>query len=107
VGGVPGLLPAGPGGLCGGIPLRSDAIYASLRPQAGLTQGVPVTWATLTDGSQALLHMSLDNRKRYQDGLEQWRDLVRRGLPTPLTVTTDGAPRLPMAVEAMGPGGRI
>jgi len=38
--------------------------------------------------------MSLGNRKSYDDWLEHLRDLVRRGLGGPLTVTTDGAPGL-------------
>lgn len=83
--------------------LFADAVYESLRQQAGLKEGVLVTWAILADGSKVLVHMALGNRERYEDWLEHFRDLVRRGLRTPLTVTTDGAPGLIKAVEGMWP----
>ncbi|MCL6581909.1 MAG: IS256 family transposase [Firmicutes bacterium] len=83
--------------------LFADAVYESLRQQAGLKEGVLVSWAILGDGSKVLIHMSLGNRESYDDWLEHFRDLVRRGLGVPLTVTTDGAPGLIKAVEAIWP----
>ncbi|MFQ5933902.1 MAG: IS256 family transposase [Dehalococcoidia bacterium] len=83
--------------------LFADAVYESLRQQAGLKEGVLVTWAILADGSKVLIHMSLGNKESYHDWLEHFRDLMRRGLPVPLTVTTDGAPGLIKAVEAIWP----
>lgn len=83
--------------------LFADAVYESLRQQAGLREGILVTWAILRDGSKVLVHMSLGNKESYEHWLEHFRDLVRRGLPTPLTVTTDGAPGLTRAVEAIWP----
>jgi transposase-like protein len=83
--------------------LFADAIYESLRQQAGLKEGILVTWAILLDGSKVLIHMSLGNKESYEDWLEHFRDLVRRGLPTPLTVTTDGAPGLIKAACAIWP----
>ncbi|MBT9258570.1 MAG: transposase [Clostridiales bacterium] len=83
--------------------LFADAICESLRQQAGLQQAILVTCATLRDGSKMLLHMSLGNKESERDWLEHFRSLVRRGLPTPLTVTTDGAPGLIKAVDAMWP----
>jgi len=83
--------------------LFADAIYESLRRQAGCREGILVTWAILSDGSKVLVHLSLGNKERYEDWLEHFRDLVRRGLKTPLTVTTDGAPGLIQAVEAIWP----
>ncbi len=83
--------------------LFADAIYESLRQQAGLKEGILVTWGILGDGSKVLIHLSLGNKESYEDWLEHFRDLVRRGLPTPLTVTTDGAPGLIKAVEAIWP----
>lgn len=83
--------------------LFADAVSESLRRQAGCREGILVTWAILSDGSKVLVHLSLGNTERYQDWLEHFRDLVRRGLKTPLTVTTDGAPGLIQAVEAMWP----
>jgi transposase-like protein len=83
--------------------LFADAIYESLRQQAGLKEGILVTWGILGDGSKVLIHLSLGNKESYEDWLEHLRDLVRRGLQTPLTVTTDGAPGLIKAVEAIWP----
>lgn len=83
--------------------LFGDAVYESLRRQAGLQQAILVTWAILQDGSKVLLHMSLGNKESERDWLEHFRSLVRRGLPTPLSVTTDGAPGLIKAVAAMWP----
>jgi transposase-like protein len=83
--------------------LFSDAIYESLRQQAGLKEGILVTWGILGDGSKVLVHLNLGNKESYEDWLDHLRDLVRRGLPTPLTVTTDGAPGLIKAVEAIWP----
>jgi transposase-like protein len=80
-----------------------DAIYESLRRQAGFKQAVLVTWAILEDGSKVLLHMSLGNKESHDDWLEHFRSMVGRGLRVPLTVTTDGAPGLMKAVEAMWP----
>ena len=83
--------------------LFADAVYESLKQQACCTQAVLVTWGILRDGSKVLLHMSLGNRESRESWLEHFRSLVSRGLPTPLTVTSDGAPGLIRAVEAMWP----
>jgi len=47
--------------------------------------------------------MGLGNKESYEDWLEHFRDVTRRGLKIPLTVTTDGAPGLIKAMEAMWP----
>jgi transposase-like protein len=85
------------------IYLFADAVYESLREQAGLKEGILATWAILADGGKALIHLSLGNKESYEDWLEHLRDLLRRGLGIPLTVTTDGAPGLIKAVEAIWP----
>jgi len=81
--------------------LFADAVYESLRQQAGCAEGILVTWAILGDGSRVLVHMELGSKESYEDWLEHFRGLVQRGLPTPLTVTTNGAPGLIGAVEAI------
>jgi putative transposase len=85
------------------IYLFCDAVYESLRQQAGCRQAILVTWAICSDGSKVLLHMSLGNKESAESWLEHFRSLVSRNLPTPITVTTDGAPGLIKAVEAMWP----
>jgi transposase-like protein len=85
--------------------LFCDAVYESIRQQTGVGSGqaILVTWAICSDGSKQLLHMSLGNKESEVAWLEHFRSLVSRNLPTPLTVTTDGAPGLIKAVEAMWP----
>jgi transposase-like protein len=83
--------------------LFADAVYESLKRQACCTQAVLVSWGILRDGSKVLLHMSLGNKESQEGWLEHFRSLVSRGLPTPLTVTSDGAPGLVKAIEAMWP----
>ncbi|HCJ10112.1 MAG TPA: IS256 family transposase, partial [Clostridiales bacterium] len=81
----------------------ADSPGAVGRRQARLKEGILVTWAVLLDGSKVLTHMSLGNRESYEDWLEHLRDLVRRSFPTPLRVTTDGAPGLIKAACAIWP----
>jgi len=83
--------------------LFADAVHESLKQQANCSQAVLVTWGILRDGSKVLLHMSLGNKESGDSWLEHFRSLVSRGMPTPLTVTSDGAPGLIKAVEAMWP----
>jgi transposase-like protein len=83
--------------------LFADAVYESLKQQANCKQAVLVSWGILRDGSKVLLHMSLGNKESQESWLEHFRSLVSRNLPTPLTVTSDGAPGLIRAIEAMWP----
>jgi putative transposase len=85
------------------IYLFCDAVYESLRQQGGCRQAILVTWAICSDGSKVLLHLSLGNKESGEAWLEHLRSVVSRNLPVPLTVTTDGAPGLIKAVEAMWP----
>ena len=85
------------------IYLFCDAVYESLRQRAGCRQAILVTWAICSDGSKVLLHLSLGNKESSEAWLEHLRSVVSRHLPVPLTVTTDGAPGLIKAVEAMWP----
>lgn len=83
--------------------LFCDAVYESLRQQAGVKQAILVTWAILVDGSKVLLHISQGNKESHESWLEHFRSLVARNLPGPLTVTSDGAPGCIKALEAMWP----
>jgi len=80
-----------------------DAVYESLRQQAGLKEGVLVAWGICRDGRKVLLHMTLGNQESLQAWLEMLRDMVRRGLRVPTLITTDGAPGLIAAVEQVWP----
>jgi putative transposase len=80
-----------------------DAAYESLRQQGGGKEGVLVAWAICADGRKVMLHLALGNNESYPNWLEFLRDLVRRGLRTPVLVATDGAPGLIRAVEGIFP----
>jgi len=83
--------------------LFCDAVYESLRQQAGVKQAILVTWAILSDGSKVLLHISQGNKESHESWLEHFRSLLSRNLPAPLTITSDGAPGCIKAIEAMWP----
>ncbi len=80
-----------------------DAVYESLRLQAGLKEGLLVAWAICRDGRKVLLHMGLGNK----ESLDAWRDFIRnmvsRGLRVPTLATSDGAPGLMAAIEQVWP----
>jgi putative transposase len=83
--------------------LFCDAVYESLRQQAGVKQAILVTWGILSDGSKVLIHISQGNKESHDSWLEHFRSLVARNLPSPLTVTSDGAPGCIKAIGAMWP----
>jgi putative transposase len=80
-----------------------DAVYESLRQQGGGKEGILSAWAICADGRKVMLHLALGNKESYPNWLEFLRDMVRRGLQTPVMVTTDGAPGLIRAVEEVFP----
>jgi transposase-like protein len=75
-----------------------DAVYESLRQQAGLKEAVLVAWGVLSDGSKVLLHLDLGNKESHDAWLSFFRSMKGRGLVDPVSVTTDGAPGLIRAV---------
>jgi transposase-like protein len=75
-----------------------DAVYQRLR-QWGGHQGILCAWAICRDGRKVLVHLVLGSRESYEECLEFIRDMVGRGLPTPLLVTTDGAQGLIRAIQ--------
>jgi transposase-like protein len=80
-----------------------DAIYESLRLQGGPAEALLCAWAILADGRKVLLHLTLGNKESYETWLAMLRDMVRRGLRTPVSVTSDGAPGLVRAIEDVWP----
>lgn len=79
-----------------------DAIYEPLR-RYGCRTGVLCCWAYLTDGRKVLLDLTTANAESYEASMDFLRGMVKRGLRTPLTITTDGASGVIKAVEAMWP----
>lgn len=76
-----------------------DAVYESLRQQGGGKEGVLCAWGICADGRKVMLHLALGNKESYQNWLDFLRDVVKRGLQTPVLITSDGAPGLIRAIE--------
>lgn len=79
-----------------------DAVYEPLR-RWGSKTGVLCGWAICGEGRKVLLSLSPANRESQESCLEVWRDVLKRGLQTPVTITTDGAVGLTKAIEALWP----
>jgi putative transposase len=79
-----------------------DTVYEPLRRWGNKT-GVLCVWAICEDGRKVLLSLATANSESYESCLEVLRDLVRRGMQVPVTITTDGAVGLTKAVDAMWP----
>jgi putative transposase len=85
------------------IYLFVDAVYESLREQGGPKEAVLCAWGICETGRRVLLHLALGSKESHADWLDFLRDMVRRGLPVPLTMTSDGAPGLLRALEEVFP----
>ena len=75
-----------------------DAVYESLR-RYGAKEGVLCAWCITTEGRKILLHLSVGTKESEGCWTEFFRDMIRRGLRTPTSVTSDGAPGLIQAIE--------
>lgn len=80
-----------------------DAVYESLRQQAGVKEAVLVAWGITSDGSKVLLHLDLGNKESHEAWQGFFRSMKSRGLSDPVSVTTDGAPGLIRAVAESFP----
>lgn len=83
--------------------LYLDGLYEPLRTHGITREAVLCAWGITLDGRKVLISLALGNKESGQAWLEFLRDLDRRGLPTPLSVTTDGAGGLIQAVDQMWP----
>jgi transposase-like protein len=75
-----------------------DAVYESLR-RYGAKEGVLCAWAITTEGRKMLLHLAVGNKESEGCWTEFFRDMIRRGLRAPTSVTSDGAPGLIQAID--------
>lgn len=80
-----------------------DALDEALRRQGRSREGVLCAWAICADGRKLLVHLALGATESYEAWLTFLRDLVRRGLPPPLTITSDGSPGLMRAIGEVWP----
>jgi len=76
-----------------------DAVYESMRLNRGPKEGLLAAWGITRDGHRVLLHLMLGNKESYEHWRDLLRDMVKRGLKPPVTITSDGAPGLISAVE--------
>lgn len=79
-----------------------DAGYEPLRGW-GRKTGVVCVGAICGEGRKVLRTLSTANRESDESCLAVLRDLVKRGLPTPVTITTAGAVGLTTASETIWP----
>ncbi len=80
-----------------------DAAFEPMRRTGQTREGVLAAWGICRGGHRVLLHRALGNTERADHGLECLRDLVRRGLRPPTTITSDGAPGLLRAIAQVWP----
>jgi transposase-like protein len=80
--------------------LFCDAIFESLRRQ-GAKEALLVAWCIDTEGRKHLLHLAVGNKESEAAWTEFFRNMVTRGLRMPTSVTTDGAPGMINAVDAV------
>jgi len=85
--------------------LFMDAVSEPLR-RWGSKPGVFCVGAICVEGHKVLLTLSTANRESSESCPEVRRDLVRRGLQTPGTLTTEGAAGVTQALAALGPQAR-
>jgi len=80
--------------------LFCDGLYESLR-RHGAKEAILVAWCIDSDGRKHLLHLAVGNKESEECWREFFRHMVARGLRMPTSVTSDGAPGLIRAVEAV------
>jgi putative transposase len=79
-----------------------DTVYEPLR-RWGSKTGVMCVWGICVDGRKVLLTLSTANSESFESCRDVLRELTMRGLQTPVTITTDGAPGLIKAVDFVWP----
>jgi len=82
--------------------LFMDTVYEPLR-RWGQKTGVLCVWAICEDGRKVLLSLSTANSESFESCREVLRELVKRGLRPPATITTEGALGLTQAIDAVWP----
>jgi putative transposase len=80
-----------------------DGLYEGMRLHKSRQEAILVAWGVCRDGRKVLLHLALGNKESETACTAFVRDMIRRGLPVPTLVATDGAPALIAAVEAAWP----
>jgi transposase-like protein len=79
-----------------------DTVYEPLR-RWGQKTGVLCVWAICEAGRKVLWSLSTAPSESFESCREVLRELVKRGLRPPATITTDGALGLTQALDAVWP----
>ncbi len=79
-----------------------DTVYEPLR-RWGQKTGVLCVWAICEDGRKVLLSLSTTNSESDESCVDVLRELGKRGMRPPVTITTDGAAGLTKAIDAVWP----
>ena len=79
-----------------------DTVYEPLRRWGSKTGGMCV-WGICVDGRKGLRTLSTAHSESFESCRDVLRDRTMRGLRTPVTSTTDGAPGLTKAVDFVWP----
>jgi transposase-like protein len=79
-----------------------DTVYEPLR-RWGQKTGVLCVWAICEDGRKVLLSLSTVTSESFESCREVLRELVKRGLRPPATITTDGDIGLTQVIDAVWP----
>src|SRR5215471_15436287 len=77
-----------------------DAVFESLR-RHGAKEALLVAWCIDSDGRKHLLHLAVGNKESEQCWTGFFRNLLERRMRAPTTVTSDGAPGLINAINAV------
>lgn len=80
-----------------------DGMYLKLHPEREEKQPVLIAYAILWDGRKVLLHLEVGDRECYEACLGFLREMVERGLRTPLLYCSDDCPGLRKALKAVWP----
>lgn len=80
-----------------------DAIYEGLRREAGPKEALLCAWAILSNGRKVMLHLELGNKESNVAWRDFFRNMIARGLRSPLLITSDGAPGLLSAINECFP----
>jgi len=82
--------------------LFCDAIFESLRRQ-GAKEALLVAWCIDSHGRKHLLHLAVGNKESEAAWTGFFRNMIDRGMRMPTSVTSDGAPGLIKAIDAVFP----
>jgi putative transposase len=77
-----------------------DAVFESLR-RHGAKEALLVCWGIASDGRKHLLHLAVGNKESERCWTAFFRNLLERRMRAPTTVTSDGAPGLINAINAV------